>query len=123
MRRRVLVLMLGLLVGGAPQALALCHFACAASMADAAARGHQGHSCSHLPTPSTARTFEAGPHVCGHADELPEAAVPIVQIATPPAVLNTIFTTVPPLQCGDGISCGPQQTPSGNNLLGTPLRV
>jgi len=121
MRRRVLALVLGLLVGGAPEALVLCHFACAASMAVAATEGHQGHSASHPSTPGTAKTVKADPHVCAHADELPAAAVSIAQIAAPPAVLTIVL--VPPMQGSERISCGLQQTPPGNSLLATPLRV
>jgi hypothetical protein len=123
MRRRVLALVVVLLVGGAPEALALCHLACAASMADAAAHGHHGHSPSHSPTPSTAKTFKADPHRCSHTDDLPTAVVSIVRIGAPPAVLTTIFKMAPPQQDAERISGALQKTPPGHSLLATPLRV
>jgi hypothetical protein len=121
MRRRVLSLVIGLLIAGAPEALAPCHSACAASRSDASAHGHQGHS--HPSTNSAAKTFKAVPHVCGRADELSTTAVPVVRISASPAVPATIFTTVPPVQGGERISCGLLQTPPGNTLLTIPLRV
>src|SRR5687768_1595233 len=73
MRRRLLALVLGLIVAGAPQALEVCQFVCAGATAGAAAEGHHGHSCPHSPAPSAATTFQSVPHACGHADNLPEA--------------------------------------------------
>ena len=123
MQRRVLAFVLGLLVGGAPEALALCHFACAASTADAMAEGHEGHSRAHPSTRGAAKTFNANPHVCTHADELPTVAVPIARLAAPPAALPTVCTTVPPTQGAARMSCGRQQTPPSNSLLTTYLRI
>jgi hypothetical protein len=122
MRRRALALMLGLLVAGAPEVLALCQFSCATPLvAKADAEGHHEHS---HPSPGSAQeTTKASSHGCGNADGLAAAVMSKVRITPPPADVATIFTTVPPGEGAAPISCGLRQTPPGNRLLATPLRV
>jgi len=120
MRRRVLALVLGLLVAGAPEALALCQFTCAPSVADT--EHHPGHSCGHPSTFATA-TLKAGPHPCGHTDALPDAAGPIVQVTAPPALVTAICSTLLTLHAAERLPWGLQQTPPGYALLASPLRI
>ncbi len=127
MRRRALALTLGLLVGGAPEALALCHVACAASIADVTAASHHVHPSSHVSAaddaPQSAGTASTGSHLCGHPDELPAAAFPIVQLTAPAAILTTIFNAAPRLPGSEQASYAIQMPPPDDGRFAIPLRI
>jgi hypothetical protein len=92
-------------------------------MAETAAEGNGGHSCAHQSDAAALTVLKAIPHTCGHSVELPEATGQAAQIATPPAIVSTTFTTLLSLQTEGVSSRAPQQNSPGPILPATPLRI
>lgn len=94
MHRRLLALVLGLFVAGAPEALEACQVFCAggthAERSTHAGHAAHGHSCRQEAASIVGLGLRAIPHVCGHDEALPTAGQQLPQVTTQPAILVTI---------------------------------
>lgn len=117
--RTLTAVTLALVVAGAPAALTACEIVCAAhdSHSEAAA-----HSC-HRTQPSDGPLIDAGVQVCGHDEELPDAAAAQVN---PPTLLAVAVATssilpMPPASL-DGVHVV-VSSPSAHLKRPAPLRI
>lgn len=125
MRRRFLAFVVTLLVAIAPQTLAICRFACAASTINGpeSVKAHDGHSCAHESPDSNAVRLQASPHACGHADQIPDMVERSISMtAVPPAIVASVF--LPPLlEISGTISLSTHEKSPGYCGLIAPLRI
>jgi hypothetical protein len=111
--------LLVLVVAGAPAALTACEIVCAAhdSHSEAAA-----HSC-HRTQPSDGPLIDVGVQVCGHDEELPDAAPAQVNPPTLLAVAVATSSILPmPAASLDGMHVV-VSWPLGHLKRPTPLRI
>jgi hypothetical protein len=99
MHRRLLALVLGLVVAGAPEALEACQVFCTSAahtgMPIVARHAEHGHSGHRVAAPAAGAGWQAAMHVCGHDDALPTARQQILPTTAQPASIVTILPAIP----------------------------
>ena len=122
---RLLPVALAVAITGAPIAMTMCEAACAARSADAMHGGHGEHHSCHEGAASNQLEIAGVPHGCGHSDGNDQLGTDVAKVFTPPIVLASCVTFVPPtLDVCTASGVGAViHSPPGPLALTTQLRI
>jgi hypothetical protein len=122
--RRTLALLLVLLVGGTPQAIA-CVFACAEQTTPTAAddQHHDRHASHQSSSPVLDSEMAAPPHECGGSQQSPRMAEPASKAKTLQTIVASIISLDAPAQNALTLFSVVAQRPPGFRFLAAQLRT
>ena len=123
MTARLLAMALSFAITGAP--VVMCEAECATRSADAMHGGHGEHHSCHEGAASNQLEIAGVPHGCGHSDGNDQLGTDVAKVFTPPIVLASCVTFVPPtldVCTASGVGAV-THSPPGPLALTTHLRI